>query len=279
MSIGARLVNSLRRRIPEPLKLALYGLFAGNMTVRRLAMRTLTNDRDLELVRAELGRSRSGPWLGFGDGVRTVGSTERVVEIPWTLSRYKAQHRVLDIGTTFAIPVYVERLLQLGIPDLHGADIAPYRVRGVNMVQADVRQLPYPDNHFDLVLCVSTLEHVGRGDDPFGISIGEDPETGDLAALQEMSRVTRPTGSILVTIPFGTPERRPWQRQYDLAGWSALIDAAGLAPLEQEIFLYDSDDGWALAEDPAGATGHGYQELGAPGATGVLCAVLGRETG
>jgi O-antigen chain-terminating methyltransferase len=146
------------------------------------------------------------------------------------------------------------------------------------MVQADVRRLPYPDKNFDLLFCVSTLEHVGRGQDPFGISIGEDVDGGDLAALQEMSRVTRTSGRILVTVPFGTPERRPWQRQYDLAGWKEMTDATPLSVLEQRVFLYDPNAGWSLVEGPAMLNGHGYQELGAPGATGVLCAVLGQAT-
>jgi SAM-dependent methyltransferase len=277
MRTNARLVDRVRRRIPEPLKLWLYGIFAGNLAVRRIVMKTLTNERDSEVIRVELGRIRGGPWLGFADGIVTVGSTERVVEIPWTLSRYTAENRVLDIGTAFAIPVYVEALVNLGIADLHGADIAPYRVRGVKMVQADVRRLPYPDDHFDLVFCVSTLEHVGRGEDPFGVSIGEDPDTGDLAGLQEMSRVTRPTGRILVTVPFGIPELRPWQRQYDLAGWQALVDGAGLTMAEQHVYLYDPGSGWSRAEDPAVVTGHGYQDPGAPGATGVLCAAVARR--
>jgi SAM-dependent methyltransferase len=237
-------------------------------------MKTFTNERDLELVKVELGRAGSGPWLGFDIGAVTVGSTERVVEIPWALSRYRGERCVLDIGTAFAIPVYVESLRRLAIPDLHGADLAPYRMDGIEMVQADVRRLPYPDDKFDLVLCVSTLERIGLGEDPFGVSIGEDPEDGDLAALRELGRVTRPNGRILVTVPFGTPERQQWQRQYDLAGWNELIERSALAVNEQRVFLYRPEDGWSPAEDLPSVTGHAYQGLGAPGATGVLCAVL-----
>lgn len=47
---------------------------------------------------------------------------------------------------------------------------------------ADARRLPFPDHHFDLVMCNSLLHHVA------------DP----LAALNELARVSRPKGAFLL---------------------------------------------------------------------------------
>ena len=53
-------------------------------------------------------------------------------------------------------------------------------------VVADLRDLPLDDASFDFVLCTEVLEHVS------------DP----LRALQEIRRVLRPGGSVLITVPF-----------------------------------------------------------------------------
>ena len=50
----------------------------------------------------------------------------------------------------------------------------------------DGRSIPFPDEHFDVVLCTEVLEHA------------EDPE----ALIAEMRRVLRPGGALLATVPF-----------------------------------------------------------------------------
>lgn len=52
-------------------------------------------------------------------------------------------------------------------------------------VQADITALPFPDEHFDLVICSHVLEHV--------------PD--DRAAIREMQRVLRPGGVALIQTP------------------------------------------------------------------------------
>ena len=59
---------------------------------------------------------------------------------------------------------------------------------GVDLV-ATVYELPFADATFDLVLCLVVLEHL------------EDPKR----AIAEMSRVLRPGGKILVSVPFLLP--------------------------------------------------------------------------
>src|SRR5437763_16307101 len=157
---NARLIDRVRRLIPSQWRGWIDNRLSSNMTIRRLIGRFLTNSRDIAVIRQELSVSQ-GPWRRFTEGTTTVGSSERVVEIPWVLTRYGGQKRVLDVGTSFALDIYVEALSQLGIQDLHGVDIAPRDFSGIRMTQADVRKMPFPDAAFDLILCVSTLEHVG----------------------------------------------------------------------------------------------------------------------
>src|SRR5215472_2351390 len=181
-----RLRDRVRRRIPESWRLWGDSLLGSNVRLRRLVLAALENRREAALINAELAAS-TGPWREFRTAAATVGCSERVVEIPWVISRYSGERRVLDVGTAFAVSTYVRRLTALGIQDLHGVDIAPVRLHGVDMAQADVRNLPYPDNHFDLILCVSTLEHIGRGPDRFVVTDGRHySDTPDVEALREL---------------------------------------------------------------------------------------------
>lgn len=56
-------------------------------------------------------------------------------------------------------------------------------------VQADCRQLPFADFSFNAVICAEVLEHVSE---PTGV-------------LREISRILRPGGTLLATVPFLYP--------------------------------------------------------------------------
>lgn len=100
--------------------------------------------------------------------------------------------RVLDIGcgTGISAPYYIEKGCEY-----RGADIAPRMVEQARTnVQSDQVEfsvgdvesgLDFPDGHFDLVIALGLVEYLDKLD----------------AALDEMVRVVRPGGSIVVTVP------------------------------------------------------------------------------
>lgn len=196
-------------------------------------------------------------------------SDERVVEIPWVLSRLR-EGRVLEVGYAFAEPAYLAALCRLVPSGLVGVDLAEAEVPGMETVVADVRALPFDDAAFDQVLLVSTLEHVGADNEVYGLAAESDGESR-ATALKELRRVLRPDGSLLVTVPLGEPGDYGWFRQEDVAGWDRLFTAAGLFIEEQEAYEL-GDEGWRAA--PAfDARGVRYGERG-PAASAVLCADL-----
>jgi SAM-dependent methyltransferase len=197
--------------------------------------------------------------------------TERVVEIPWVFSRYHGERAVLDIGPVGSHPFFVRQLKSLGIPELHGVDLSARRIDGIELTQADIRHLPYMDCSFDLITCISTLEHIGcaKGS-PDAAQLVE--RNGDVHALREMRRVIKESGRILLSVPFGKMEYHDWFRQYDAEAWRTLTRDAGVSVIEQATFCYVPSDGWN-----AGLPRAGFREMGAPAAAGVLCALLGRS--
>jgi SAM-dependent methyltransferase len=197
--------------------------------------------------------------------------SERVVEVPWVLSRYRGEGRVLDVGSAYGHPVYLSYLKRLGARSLHGVDLSSRRVNGLTMTRADVRRLPYTARSFELIICVSTIEHIGLDNARYQAVGGREP-AGDVTALAEMRRVLHGSGRIFITIPFGRLEYHDWFKQYDLDGWTSLVRKAGLVVDEQAIYAY-SESGWSLA--PVNSLpANGYGQLGATAATGVLCASL-----
>jgi Methyltransferase domain len=198
------------------------------------------------------------------------GTDERVIEIPWVLSRLTVSGRVLEVGYAYAEPAYLAALVRSGV-ELVGLDLAERDVEGMERVLADVRSLPLPDASVDQVLLVSTLEHVGTDNTGYGLAAETDPASR-VDALRELGRVLgQGGGTLLVTVPLGEPGDHGWFRLDDVGGWNALFASAGLFVEEQEAYEL-VDDGWRPA--PAfRAAGVGYGDRG-PAASAVLCSEL-----
>ena len=257
---------------PEARERALAKLAEGTLS-RATLLEELVTSEEFEHVRV------LDDAVAFARGARERGerprrlegppaTDERVVEIPWVLSRLNSG-RVLEVGYAFAEPAYVAGLLEATPRELVGVDLAEAEVPGMETVRADVRELPFPDADFDQVLLVSTLEHVGADNERYGLEAA--PTGGMDTALREVRRVLRPDGTLLVTVPLGEPEDYGWFRQEDVRGWTRLFVHAGFFVEEQEIYEL-TDDGWRAAPTFQ-AAGVRYGERG-PAASAVLCVEL-----
>lgn len=116
-------------------------------------------------------------------------------------------------------------------------------------VKMDIHQMPFGDNHFDVVLCNHVLEHV---DD-------------DIQAMREIHRVLKPGGWSILQVPFFSPipdstfedksvtdpkEReklfgqsdhvrkfgRDYEHRIELAGLSPVADRIGQSLTEEEAY-------------------------------------------
>ena len=258
---------------PEASERALTKLADGTLS-RATLVHELTGSEESERVR----QLDDAVVLGLGarqrrERIRWLqappATDERVVEIPWVLSRLRKEGRVLEVGYAFAEPAYLGGLLRAGV-ELVGVDLATRDVEGMETVVADVRELPFADESFDQILLVSTLEHVGADNSVYGLEAEADAGSRH-AALRELGRVLRRGGSLLATVPLGEPGDHGWFRQEDESGWATLIAEAGF--FVEEIEAYElTSEGWRAA--PAFvADGVRYGERG-PGASAVLCVDL-----
>jgi SAM-dependent methyltransferase len=133
------------------------------------------------------------------------------------------QGRTLDVGcgskpyrNLFPVTSYVG--LEVGRGD------------GTNSRQADVvydgESLPFADGVFDALVSFQVLEHVFK---PEGL-------------LREMHRVLRPSGGLLLSVPFVWDEHeQPWDcARYSSFGLKALLEASGFEILQHEKTLADA---------------------------------------
>jgi SAM-dependent methyltransferase len=223
-----------------------------------------------------LARFAAGSALRPGYG---LGASERVVEIPWLLAK-RPSGRTLDAGSSLNHPEFLDRLEPL-VEQLHVVTLAyegvAYPERGISYTFDDLRNLPYRDEHFDSVISISTLEHIGMDNTAYagstqGATASNDPVEDTRRAVRELVRVTRLGGRLLLTVPYGERQDLGWQRQFDLAEIELLLGTAAPSTSEVTVYRYFSS-GWALSglEEAADAR---YRE--AEGAEAVACIAMTR---
>jgi len=145
--------------------------------------------------------------------LKKVFVNERIIEIPFAirgLSQLNERARVLDLGCSESLlPLY---LSSLGFR-VTGLDFRafPYPAANFEFVRGDILSMPFEDGKFDAVTCVSTLEHLGLG---FYADPKEEQAT-DGKAVQEISRVLKNNGRLILSVPYGKAFQGEHQRIYD----------------------------------------------------------------
>lgn len=98
--------------------------------------------------------------------------------------------KVLDVGA--ADGYLSDKLIKLGY-DVIPLDLSPTRLKrmkeiyGIDGVLGDIKNIPFPDKTFDIVIAAEILEHLNE------IWIG----------IKEIERVSKDDGLIVVSIPIG----------------------------------------------------------------------------
>ena len=190
-------------------------------------------------------RLRRGEQLpaGYGEFL-----DERVVEYPWLFARLgegggEGGGRLLDAGSILNFPHIITQ------PALQGRaltvlTLAPEKhcfwEKAISYAYGDVRDLPFRDGWFDEIVCLSTLEHVGKDNTRVGYTadrrLNENNAEDFLVAVRELKRVCKPGGRVLVSVPYGRFTDFGWYQQFDARLIGKLIDAFAPARRHETYF-------------------------------------------
>jgi SAM-dependent methyltransferase len=124
------------------------------------------------------------------------GMHSRSIEHGWCLEQITKDSKILEVGCTTS---YFSHELAARTKRLYGLDVRPCPSKPPLMVfsQQDIRKTEYPENFFDIIILVSTLEHIGLG------GYGDyQQQNGDIEAVAQLRRILIPGGKILITVPF-----------------------------------------------------------------------------
>ena len=163
----------------------------------------------------------------------------RCLEDPLAFNNLKLERRLklLDIGSSNTIfPLFVcSKGLKVWATDVDDCvlrlryDAEKLRITDFTTEIQDARNMSYPDNYFDRISALSTLEHI--------------PNDGDTMAIKEMSRVLKSGGVMAITIPYGSFEEKRqryvsyFQRVYDKEDiYERLIKPSRLNVMKIEYF-------------------------------------------
>ena len=181
-----------------------------------------------------------------------VMPNERVIEIPWVLQNLPQSGVILDVGSCDAAYLATipqnDRILHAIDPQDCAGKLPPRII----FHQESIIGNSLPDHYFDVVLVLSTLEHIGLP--TYGQSGFPD---GDRLTLAEVRRLLKPGCPALITVPVGQSRVTSWYRQYSpddlrslFEGWQTEIvywgydGRAFVEVTEADVWQYDYRDGW-----------------------------------
>jgi len=147
---------------------------------------------------------------------------ERVVEIPWAFQNLSTDVKIiLDAGSS------LNHEFILNQPLLNDKELSictyypePYsRIdKRISYVFADLRNMPFRNNWFDAVICISTIEHIEMDNSMYGYqseAIDKKKSYSYLIAISDMIRLLKNGGQLLLTFPFGKFENHGFFQQFD----------------------------------------------------------------
>lgn len=216
---------------------------------------------------------------------KQVGS--RYLETLWTAEHLKGVKSILDVGFSLASLEYLGMLLAAkeSGASIHGVDIIdPEKVRSrypeewlnaifeVPVTIGDVRTLALPENAYDAVTCISTIEHIGY--DAPSTTVGgsafervsseaeartDRQPSADRDVLAAFHNVLKPGGTALITTPMGSGGPVilrdslglycvEWE--YEAESWKGIRDARGFS-VDEELFFRNTSSGWKQVSGPA----------------------------
>jgi len=167
----------------------------------------------------------------------------RIVEYGYVASRFSKllPGKVLDIGCT-ARHNYIPPTLCFAGWEVYGIDLRQWQFSHPNfhLIIEDARYMSAPDETYNCVYAVSTIEHIGLhgyyGNKEFDAD-------GDIKTAREILRVLKPFGRFIITVPYAKKYfSRGGARRYDADRLARLIEGFNL--VSKSFYIQERGGKW-----------------------------------
>ena len=145
------------------------------------------------------------------DGIYNLD--ERVIEYKWIFNELKKSKKIfnlLDAGSTLNFPQIINKIklrYKITIQTLYPENYAFYE-DGVSYIYEDLTKKNFNKNFFDIITCISTLEHVGYDNSKYNIdskkTFKKNNSQDYLKVIENFKFSLKKKGLLLITMPYGT---------------------------------------------------------------------------
>jgi SAM-dependent methyltransferase len=178
---------------------------------------------------------------------------ERIIEYPWLISRIPSgSGKLLDAGSSLNHEFLLNQKV-LEEKDIVISTLAPegncFWQRGISYVYEDLRETCYCDDHFDFVVSLSTIEHIGLDNTLLytrDISKKETNPGSYRDAIREFRRIMKPRGTLYLSFPYGRYRNHGWFQVFDEEMLDRVIRTFSPHSMIERHFRYESD-GWHVS--------------------------------
>ncbi|MFQ5817072.1 MAG: class I SAM-dependent methyltransferase [Terriglobia bacterium] len=169
--------------------------------------------------------------------------TERIVEYPfvWRHLDVSPGATILDLGATgsklaLELANYSYQVIAVDVQDY------PFTHPNLRSWRGNFLANSFPPASVDAVVAISTIEHLGIP--YYG---GPSEPDADLRTMQEIWRLLKPAGRLLLTVPYGQAAQTSHQRVYDASRLKTLLERFKI----EQMNFYRREKGchWLPAEE------------------------------
>lgn len=203
---------------------------------------------------------------------------ERVIEILYARLSYRPAFRILDVGCANAMESHLRMIDRLERPcHFVGIDISPPAAKVLRrydeFICESIISSRLADASFDLIWCISALEHFGMDNSSYTDQFVISPNM-DAQAVREMVRLLAPVGRLLISVPYGRFEDHAWLRNYDSEHLQDLLAAVEQkTKVEKAFFRHTYGSGWCAAT-PEELRYVGYYDQANSGGAGLAVVIV-----
>lgn len=182
---------------------------------------------------------------------------ERIVEYPWIFANLKKEQTIfLDAGSTFNFEYLLNNKFlenkEKYIYTFYPEDKS-YNNKRISYVYGDLRHLPFRNDFFEEIVCQSTIEHIDMDNSMYGydlkstLGIVTNKNYEYLKVINELLRVIKINGQLLLTFPFGRFENHGFFQQLDEEMLEKITNKMDFLGNYELTFFKYLPEGWIIS--------------------------------